>query len=73
MLNTGPDPRYGYQVEGEAIRLASKAKTIKDAVQATRHGKTIVSWHVPGLTPSSKKRQMEGLMSEFESALRQAL
>ena len=69
MLDTGPNVLYGYRVEGESMKYASRSKTIQDAALATKRGKRVVEWHVPGSTRTTISQRLAKLQADYDELL----
>lgn len=66
-MTTGPDMNYGFSTEGEAMRYASRLKTVGDARLAKDRGKRIVALDAPGNTQAERNANIARLRADIEA------
>ena len=70
IVSTGPDLRYGVQLNNGRLITGSRKHVLEAAVYAWKNRDVGVSlWIVPGKTDIIRKQRVERLQSDYMSAL----
>jgi hypothetical protein len=69
-LNTGPDVRYGCEMDDGKKFVGSLRKVAKDAAMAThKDDRWVVSWSAPGATRRTRDQRTEQLKMAYQQEL----